>query len=103
MARREPPADGVFVNDLDEPSACIQEDPTQTCSNTNLALGGSDPPTCPYPDRVPGGSDLGASMVMSLGDITMMALDLVDWRAPLLTYLLEEVLPPERTEARQIA
>ena len=54
----------------------------------------------PDPDQVLGGSDLGASMVMSLGDITMMALDLVDWRAPLLTYLLEEVLPLERTEAR---
>ena len=69
-------------------------------SNTNLALGGSDPPTCPYPDRVPGGSDLGASMATSPGDIVMMALDPVDWTAPLLAYLLEEVLPPERTKAR---
>ena len=32
----------------------------------------------------------------------MVALDQVDWRAPLLAYLLEEVLPPERTEARWI-
>ena len=42
-------------------------------------------------------------MATSLGDITMMALDPVDWRAPLLAYLLEEVLPPKRTEAPQIA
>ena len=34
------------------------------------------------------------------GDIAVMALDLADWRAPLLVYVLEEVLPPERTEVR---
>ena len=33
-------------------------------------------------------------------DIAMMALDPADWRAPLLAYLLEEVLPPKRTEVR---
>ena len=33
----------------------------------------------------------------------MVALDQADWRAPLLAYLLEEVLPPERTKARRIA
>ena len=48
------------------------------CSNTNLAHGGSDLPTCPAPNRVLGGSNLGASMTMSPGDITMMALDPVD-------------------------
>ena len=70
------------------------------CSNTNLALGASDPPTCLDPDRALGGSDLGASMATSPGDITVMALNLADWRAPLLAYFLEEVLAPERTEAR---
>ena len=69
-------------------------------SNTNMALGGSSPPTCPDHDRVIGGSNLGASMATSPDDIAMMALDLANWRAPLLAYLLEEVLPPERTEAR---
>ena len=68
-------------------------------SNTNLALGGSNPPTCPDPDRALRGSDLGASMEMLPYDITMMALNPVDWRAPLLSYLLEEVLPLERTKA----
>ena len=100
MARWEPPADGVFVNDLHKPSAHIREHPTQTRSNTNLALRGSDPPTCRDLDRALGGSDLGASMATLPGDIEVMALDPVNWRAPLLTYLLEEVLQPERTKAR---
>ena len=77
-AKREPPIDGFFVNDLHEPSARIREDPTQTRSNTNLALGGSDPLTCPDPDRALVGSDLGASMAMSPGDIAVMALDPAD-------------------------
>ena len=55
---------------------------------------------CPDLDQVLEGSDLGASMTTSPGDITMMAPDPVDRRAPLVTYLLEEVLSPERTEAR---
>ena len=70
------------------------------CSNTNLTLGGSDPLTCPDPNRVLRGFDLGTSMETSPGDITVMALDSVDWRVPLVAYLLEEVLPLERTEAR---
>jgi len=77
-ARQKPPVDGVFVNDLHEPSTRIREDPTQTCSNTNLALGGSDPSTCPDLDLVLRGSNLGASMATSPGEITVMALDPVD-------------------------
>ena len=73
--RREPSTDGVFVNDLHEPSAHIQQNPTQTHSNTNLALGGSDPPTCPEPDRALGGSDLGASMATLPGDSAIMAVN----------------------------
>jgi len=46
-----------------------------------------------------GGFDLGASMATSPIDIIVMALDPTDWRAPLLAYLLEEVLPLERTES----
>jgi len=37
-------------------------------------------------------------MATSTGDITVVALDPVDWRASLLAYLLEEVLPSKRTE-----
>ena len=50
-----------------------------------------------------GGSDPSASMTTSLADIAVLALDQTDWQAPLLAYLLEVVLPPERTEARWIA
>jgi len=87
-ARRVPSPDGVFINDLHEPFARILEGPIQTYPDANLVLGGSD---------------LGASVTTSLADIAMVALDQADWRAPLLAYLLEEVLPPERTEARWIA
>jgi hypothetical protein len=76
--------DGVFINDLHEPSTRIPEGPIQTHLDTNTALGGSDP---------------GASIMMSSTDVAMVALDQTDWRAPLLAYLFEEVLPPKRTEA----
>ena len=39
----------------------------------------------------------------SPANIAVLALDQTDWRVPLLAYLLEEVLPPKRTEARWIA
>ena len=91
---------GVFINDLHEPSAHVLEDPIQTHSNTNLACGGSDLSTCPDPDQVLGGSDLGASMTMSPTDVAMVALDQADGRETLLAYLLEEVLPLGRTKAQ---
>ena len=59
----------------------------QTHPDANLALGGSD---------------LSASVTTLPADVAMVALDQADWRAPLLAYLLEEVLPPKRTEARWI-
>ena len=42
-------------------------------------------------------------MTASPADIAMLALDQTDWRALLLAYLLEKVLPPKRTEARWMA
>ena len=62
-------------------------------------LGGFDPNA----SLVLGGSDPSASVMALPADVAVMALDQTDWRAPLLAYLLEEVLPPERTEARRIA
>ena len=78
--RRVPSPDGVFINYLQELSARILEGPIQTHPDANLTLGGSDP---------------GASITTSPTDIAVVALDQTDWRAPLLTYLLEEVLPPK--------
>ena len=77
-ARWVPSPNGVFINDLHEPSARILEDPIQTHSDTNLALGGSDFPMCPDPDQVLGGSNLGASMTILPADIAIMLLDLID-------------------------
>ena len=87
-ARRVQTLDGVFINDLHEPSTRILESPIQTPPNANLALEGFD---------------LGASVTTSTADVTVVALDQADWRAPLLAYLLKEILPPKRTEARLIA
>ena len=42
-------------------------------------------------------------MTTSPANVVVLALDQTDWRVPLLAYLLKEVLPPERTEARWIA
>ena len=57
------------------------------------------------PDAKPalGGSDPSTPMTTSPANVAILALDQTDWRALLLTYLLEEILPPERTEARWIA
>ena len=63
------------------------------------ALGGSDPNAKP----ALGGSDPSYSMTTSPANVVVLALDQTDWRVSLLSYLLEEVLPPERTEARWIA
>ena len=41
-------------------------------------------------------------MMTSPADVVMLALDQINWRAPLLAYLIEEVLPPKRTEAQWI-
>ena len=75
----------VFINDVHEPSARILEGLIQT-----------------HPDAkpVPGDSNPSAFVTMSPADVAVLALDQTDWRAPLLAYPLEEVLPPERTEAR---
>ena len=98
-ARRDPSSNGVFINDVHEPSARIQEGLIQTHPDAQPAPGGSDPDAKP----ALGGSDPGTSMTTSPADVAVLALDQTDWRAPLLAYLLEEVLPPERTEDRWIA
>ena len=84
--RRDPSPSGVFINDIHEPSARILEGLTQTHPDAQPTLGGSDPSTSTSP-----------------ANVAVLALDQTDWRVPLLAYLLEEVLPPERTEARRIA
>ena len=96
-ARRDPSPSGVFINDVHEPSARILEGPTRTHLDAQPALGGSDHDAQP----APGGSDPSTST--SPANVAILALDQNDWRVLLPAYLLEEVLPPERTEARWIA
>jgi len=98
-ARRDPSPSGIFINDLHEPSACVLEGPTQTHPDTRPAPEGSDPGAKP----ALGDSDPSTSMTASPTDVAVLALDQTDWRAPLLAYLLKEVLPPKRTKARWIA
>ena len=74
----------MFINDLHELSTRILESLIQTHPDANLALRGSD---------------LDASVMMLPADVTVVALDQADWRALLLAYLIEEVLPPKKTEA----
>ena len=59
--------DGVFINDLHEPSARILEGPIQTHPDANPALRSSDP---------------SASVTTSPANITVLALDQADWRPP---------------------
>ena len=40
---------------------------------------------------------------MPPASVAVLAPGQTDWRVSLLTYILEEVLPPKRTEARRIA
>ena len=57
----------------------------------------------PNVKQVLGASNPSTSMMTSPTNIAILALDQTDWRVLLLAYLLEESLPPERTEARWIA
>ena len=94
-ARRDPSPSGVFINNIHESSARIREGLVQTHPDTQPALGGSNPDAKP----VLGGSAPSTSMMMLPANVAILALNQTDWRAPLLTYLLEEVLPLKRTEA----
>ena len=95
-ARRDPSPSRIFINDLHEPSTHVLEGPTQTHPDVKPAPRGSDPDAKP----ALGGSDPSTSITTSPADVAILALNQTDWRAPLLVYLLEEVLPPERTKAR---
>ena len=98
-ARRDPSPSGVFINDVHEPSARILEGPVQTHPYAQPAPKGFDPNAKP----ALGGSDPSTSITTLPANVAVLALGQTDWRAPLLAYLLEEVLPPKRTEAQQIA
>ena len=85
-ARRDSSPSGVFINDIHEPSARILEGPTQTPSDAQLVLEGSDPDAKPAPGGsntnakpVLGGSDPSTPMTTSPTNVAILAVDQTDW------------------------
>ena len=76
--RRVPSLDGVFINDLHEPSTHVLEDPTPLRLNPDQVLGGSSVPTRSNPDQALVGSCPNIPITTSTGDTAMMTLDPAD-------------------------
>ena len=74
-ARHVPSLDGVFINDLHEPSTRILEGLIQTHPDAKPAPRGSDPNAKPALE----GSDPSASMTTSPTNVVVLALDQTDW------------------------
>jgi len=85
---------GVFVNNLNAPSAREKQAATDRTKIGETEHAPSDP----APDQVPGGP-----LFLATGQPNPSQADNIDWRADLLAYLLYEVLPEERNAAHRIA
>jgi hypothetical protein len=91
-AQWDPTPSGVFVHDLHAPSICIKPDPPPGPSDPVLVGPSQVSPEQTTPDQALGGPNcLAMEVATSTAD--------PDWRVPLLAYLLDEVLPPDRIEA----
>ena len=77
--RRVPSPDGVFINDLHEPSTNILEDPTSLWLNPDQSLRVYGASMRSDPDQVLGGSGPNIPIATSTGNTTMMTLDLANW------------------------
>ena len=97
---RKPVPSGVFVNDLNMPS--VREKPPTAdktlAGKTEHAVKIEHAPTDPAPDRA-----LGGPQCLAAGQPDPDQANNTDWRADLLAYLLQEVLPEEQNAARRIA
>ena len=81
---------GVFVNDMNTPSArekppIVEKTPAE---KTELAEKAEHAPTDPAPDQAPGGPQC-----LATGQPDPGQADNMDWKTDLLDYLLQEVLP----------
>ena len=99
-AERKPAPSGVFVNDLNAPSA-REKQPIADRAKTKEAEHAQKTehaPSDPAPDQVPGGPTCLATEQFDLNQT-----DNIDWRVDLLAYLLHEVLLKDRNAARRVA
>ena len=99
-AERKPAPNGVFVNDLNAPSA-REKQPAADRAKTEEAEHEQKiehAPSDPAPDQVPGGPTC-----LATEQSDQSQADSTDWRADLLAYLLHEVLPEERNAACRVA
>ena len=99
-AERKPAPNGIFVNDLNAPSAREKQPAADRAKTeeTGRAEKTEHAPSDPAPDQIPGGP---TCLATEQSDPSQA--DNTDWRADLLAYLLHEVLPEDRNAARQIA
>ena len=99
-AERKPAPIGVFVNDLNAPSAQEKQPTTDRAKieEAEHAQKIEHAPSDPAPDQVPRGPTCLATEQSDQSQV-----DNTDGRADLLAYLLHEVLPEDRNTARRIA
>jgi len=76
--RQDPSLDGVFINDLHEPSARVLENPTSLWLNPDQALGDSSALTRFNPDQVLEGSGPNIPIATSTDNTVVMTLDPID-------------------------
>ncbi|XP_034578804.1 uncharacterized protein [Setaria viridis] len=101
---RKPIPDGVFISDQHKPSICYKE-PGEAGNVPPIPDSGADPGevgnTPPVPDSEVNPSD---PEVMEIDTNLAEGPDPPpDWRVPYLNYLIRELLPTDKTEARRIA
>jgi len=99
-AERKPAPSGVFVNDLNAPSAHERQPAADKAKTEEVehAQKTEHGPSEPAPDQTPGDP---TCLATEQSDPSQT--DNTDWRANLLVYLLHEVLPEDRNTAHRVA